>query len=117
MKELERMLGSLFSSSLSDLAREAKAAPLEHKLTRVMEPGKSTRYRYWGSLINGKGQSVRFCWSVHRNAAGFFLGWRETVQKNGTVRRDRFLSRRSRLRCREIAHRRYLALQRQQGQG
>ena len=86
----------------------AKAAPLVNKLTRVMEEGKGTNYRYWGGeIINRKGQRVRYCWSVYRNAAGFYLGWRETWRKNGTVIRDRFVARRVRTKCKVIAQQRY----------
>ena len=90
--------------------REAEAAkrnPLANKTTRVFDPGVSTNYRYWGPVKNGKGQKVRFCWSSHRNAAGFFLGWREVHMKNGTVKRDRWLSRRVKTRCADVARSRY----------
>lgn len=89
--------------------REAEAAkrdPLAHKLTRVFDAGVSTSYRYYGGKKNGKGQRVLFCYSVHRNTAGFFLGWREVHMKNGTVKRDRWVSRRVKARCMEIARRR-----------
>lgn len=88
-------------------AEQAKADPLTHKTTRVFDPGVSANYRYWGPVKNGKGQKVRFCWSTRRNAAGFFLGWRETWMKNGTVKRDRWYSRRVKARCSEIARSRY----------
>lgn len=87
-------------------AAAAKREPLKHKLTRVFEPGVSTSYRFWPAGKNGKGQRVIYCWSSHRNAAGFFLGWRETYMKNGTVKRDRWLARRIKARCAEIAKRR-----------
>lgn len=88
--------------------REAEAAkrdPLANKTTRVFDPGVSTNYRYWPAGKNGKGQTVRFCWSVNRNAAGFYLGWREVIGKKQT-KRDRWLARRVKARCAEIAKRR-----------
>jgi hypothetical protein len=88
-------------------AAAAKRDPLANKLTRVFEPGVSTNYRYWGPVKNGKGQRVRFCWSSHRNAAGFFLGWRETWMKNGTVKRDQWASRRVKARVADLARSRY----------
>lgn len=88
-------------------AAAAKANPLANKTTRVFEPGVSTNYRYWGPVKNGKGQKVRFCWSSHRNAAGFFLGWRETWMKNGTVKRDQWLARRVKARAADVAKRRH----------
>lgn len=87
-------------------ADAAKADPLANKNTRVFDAGVSTSYRYFSSGKNGKGQRVLFCWSSHRNSAGFFLGWRETYMKSGTVKRDRWLSRRVKARCKEIAARR-----------
>ena len=92
-------------------SKRAKADPLAHKLTRVMEDGKPPSYRYWrGELTNGKGQRVRFCWTVHRNAAGFYLGFRETWRKNGNTVRDQFVSRRVKARCIDIAKQRYAAM-------
>lgn len=87
-------------------AEAAKRDPLSNKLCRVFDPGVSTSYRYYTAPKNGKGQRVLFCWSSHRNAAGFFLGWREVYMKNGTVKRDRWLARRVKSRCAEIARRR-----------
>jgi hypothetical protein len=87
-------------------SERAKADPLSHKNTRVFDAGVSASYRYYPAPKNGKGQKVWFCWSTHRNAAGFFLGWRETYRKNGTVKRDKWLSRRVKTRCKEIAKRR-----------
>jgi hypothetical protein len=84
-------------------AESAKANPLANKTTRVFDAGVSTNYRYWGPVKNGKGQKVRFCWSTHRNAAGFFLGWRETWMKNGTVKRDQWSSRRVKARVADLA--------------
>lgn len=84
----------------------AKADPLKHKQSRLFGAGVSAGYRYYGGKRNGKGQRVMFCYSVHRNIAGFFLGWRETYMKNGTVKRDQWVSRRVKARCIEIAKRR-----------
>ena len=87
-------------------AEAAKRDPLANKNSRVFDAGVSTGYRYYGGKKNGKGQRVMFCYSVHRNTAGFFLGWREKYRKNGTVKRDRWVSRRVKARCMEIARRR-----------
>lgn len=87
-------------------AASAKADPLANKTTRLFDPGVSASYRYYGGKRNGNGQRVLFCYSVHRNAAGFFLGWRETYMKNGNVKRDRWVSRRVKARCIDIAKRR-----------
>jgi hypothetical protein len=99
----------LISFEKMNMEREqeaAKADPLANKLTRVFDQGVSASYRYYGGKRNGKGQRVMFCYSVHRNAAGFFLGWREVYMKNGNVKRDQWVSRRVKARCIEIAKRR-----------
>jgi len=93
-------------ASMRRHTEKAKADPLANKNSRVFDSGVSANYRYYQAPKNGKGQIVRFCWSVHRNTAGFFLGWRETYRKNGTVKRDMWLSRRVKTRCIEIAARR-----------
>lgn len=84
-------------------ATAAKADPVANKLTRVFDPGISPNYRYYTAGVNGKSQRIVFCWSTHRNAAGFYLGWRETYRKNGDVKRDMWLARRVRSRCKDIA--------------
>lgn len=102
-KEVEEMVAGLIGSFHRDnLNREkvaAEADPLANKLSRVF---KDSSYRYF-PMTNKKGQRVLFCYSVHRNVAGFFLGWRETHLRNGKVKRDMWLSRRVRKRCVEIA--------------
>lgn len=104
--ELDRMLQRMFQGFHQDnLKREEDAAkrdPLAHKKTTVM---KDTSYRYYA----GSGR-VLFCYSVHRNVAGFFLGWRERHFKSGKVKRDMFVSRRVKKRCIEIAQRRAAAM-------
>lgn len=103
MERLAPMFAELEQASNKRLAEAAKADPLQHKMTRVFDPGVNTNFRYYGPVKNGKGQKVMFCYSIHRNAAGFFLGWRETHMKNGAVKRDHWVSRRIKARCIEIA--------------
>lgn len=118
MNLLTKELNRLFGATLIDLERarqkrelEAiRADPRAHKATLLWSDGKRPNYRYWGDVVNGKGQRVRFCWSTTRNAAGFFMGWRETVRKNRTVKRDMFVSRRVRERVKDIARQRTNAL-------
>lgn len=67
--------------------REAAAArtdPVKHRLTKVMEGGK-LGYGYIEHR-NGRGSRVRFCYSHHRNVAGYFLIWREVETKKKVVR-------------------------------
>jgi hypothetical protein len=69
-------------------ARNAKADPKRYRRTRVFDEGVHTGYRYFPVREKGRPE-VRFCWAVNRNAAGFFLVWRETVTRR-QVRRDEF---------------------------
>jgi hypothetical protein len=104
--EIRALLQSFEDMNNERELKAAKADPLAHKTTRLFEPGVSTSYRYYGGKRNGKNQRVLFCYSVHRNAAGFFLGWREVYMQNGTVKRDQWVSRRVKARCIEVAKRR-----------
>ncbi len=106
MPEIQEMLRSFEQMNREREAAAAKRNPLKLKTTRVFDAGVSTNYRYWPAPKNGKGQKVWFCWSSHKNAAGFYLGWREVHMKNGTVKRDRWLARRVKNRVAAIAKRR-----------
>lgn len=84
-------------------AAKAKADPIAHKLSRVIEGG--TGYTYYSAGKDGRGRKVRFCWSSHRNVAGYFLGWREVESKKQT-KRDMWAARKVRRRLAELAKRR-----------
>lgn len=59
-----------------------------NRATLFFPPGVPATYRFVALTAPGKAE-VRFCWTVHRNAAGRFLIFRETV--SGTrIKRDRF---------------------------
>lgn len=95
----------LHDFTISNREREASAAkadPAKHKLTRVTN---DTSYRYWGAGQDGMGREVRFCWTTHRNVAGYFLGWREVVGKKAT-KRDKWIARKSRAAATELSRRR-----------
>ena len=106
MQRLAPLFEDLERQHCSRLAEAAQRNPLANKLSRVFGAGVSMNYRYFPAPKNGKGQRVWFCWSTHKNVAGFYLGWREVYMKNGTVKRDRWLSRRVKARCKEVAKRR-----------
>jgi len=82
------------------VAEAAKADPSGHKLTRVFEAGMN--YRYISAEKDGRGRAVRYCWSSHRNVAGYFLGWREVVGKKQT-KRDMWSARRVRRKVADLA--------------
>ena len=113
-KALESMVGNFWRNIEGTRQKQEKAEiaadPQAHKLTRMMADGKSANYRYMGAT-NGRGQAVWFCWSTQRNAAGYFLGWRETYlkrkKKDGTyAKRDQWTARKAKKRVMELAQRR-----------
>ena len=58
------------------IAKAARADPQRYRLTTVMAEGKLS-YRHWGGVKDKRGRTIKFCWSSHRNVAGYFLAWRE----------------------------------------
>jgi hypothetical protein len=58
-----------------------KADPEKHRMTRIMAAGASTNYTYWPASVRRVSKKredrIRFCVSKGRNAAGFFLLWRQ----------------------------------------
>jgi hypothetical protein len=68
-------------------------------------PDGKLSYHYTPAGKDGLGRTVWFCWSCHRNMAGYFLGWREVRSKKGG-KRDRFIANRTRKRLVEIAGKR-----------
>lgn len=105
---LPRDISDLMNSMWADIQRDAnhreeqraKADPRANRFSKVFE---NTSYRYVYAGRNGKNQSVWYCWSCHRNVAGYFLGWRETRRRNNTVKRDQWTARRKKIAVREIA--------------
>jgi hypothetical protein len=115
--EVQRMFADLWAGLQRDnLKREQRAAeadPRAHRLSRTFNGPGGTNYHYvWGGL-NGKGQSVYYCWSIHRNVAGYFLSWRQTRQKSGVTKRDQWAARRARKAAQALAKRRAAAFARQ----
>jgi hypothetical protein len=68
---------------------EAKADPVRHKLSKLFD---NSNYRYYRSK-DGRGREVRFCYSCHRNVAGYFLAWREVIGKK-EAKRDGWIANR-----------------------
>ena len=84
----------------------AKADPFKNRLTKVMEKGKPASYRYGGWIMGRGSRRVAYCWSCHRNAAGFFLGWRE-IETADRVIRDQWTARRVKQQLRELQLKRF----------
>lgn len=125
--EISARLAPLFEefaqAQMASEERAAKADPLKHKLSRVMERGKPLSSRHWGAIKVSPTRTVKFCWSAHRNVAGFFVGWREVeiiIKRKrpakvgelvSTIKRDQFCARRVKKRLEELQKRRHDALQ------
>lgn len=65
------------SKAQADAVTRAKADPKSHKESFVFEDT-HYRYNYIDAGTNGRGWSVRYCWTTTRNAAGYYITWRET---------------------------------------
>ncbi len=120
LRRLNQKVNEIVGPILADLQqaqlrRQRAAAELDpkaHKLSMVFPTG--ANYRYWDAGVDGIGRAVRFCWSTRRNAAGYFLTWRELRTKRGKGRhrigerwrRDQWLARKARWRCKRKAEQR-----------
>lgn len=93
---LEKLLGEMFAENVIDTVA---ADPYNHRKTQYVEPSKGgRRYREY---VNGKGQRVRFYRSTGRNIAGYYLIWRETTLKNGTIKNDMLRAFKSRTKAKQ----------------
>ena len=85
-EEIGRILQADFQSIQLDAI---KRNPKRHKLTLIMANGKRANWRYIPAGKNGRGSKVRFCYATNRNAAGYYLVWRE-VETAKQVKRDQW---------------------------
>lgn len=104
---LDRMIADHERDRRQAAIDAARRDPRGHKLTRIFD-GKSPSYRYYPAGRDGRGWIVRFCWSCNRNAAGYFLGWRELIPPKGSTakhggKRDQWIARKTRRRAEELA--------------
>lgn len=101
---LKALLHDMNKMAQDSAIREAKSDPVKHKLTKIMED--DSNYGYFSAGKNGRGSAVRYCYTVGRNVAGYFLIWRE-IETAKKVERDQFdatTSKSSAVRtCRELA--------------
>lgn len=106
MARLAPFFSELAQAQYKRTEQEAKANPRAYRTSRVFPPGVNTSYRYYPAGKDGRGRTIRFCWSCHRNVAGYFLAWREVRSKDGSEgRRDQWAARRTRKRLEERAKR------------
>lgn len=108
-RKTKRIFMSLLRGDLSyEASRKALADPEGHSLSKKMANGRTT-YRYWGKIKTAR-TVVAYCWSCHRNEAGYFLGWREIYSKDGKSVRDGYIARRCKKRLSLLQKRRTDAL-------
>lgn len=93
-------------------AQRAFRDPAAWRLSKrivASEKARKGSYRWWGKLKT-KRMVVAYCWSCHRNEAGYFLGWREVYDANGNYTRDQYVARKVKRRLQELQKRRTDAL-------
>lgn len=84
------------------------ADPVKHKLT-LHFPEDARMNSMFYRVKKATFPEVRYCYATGRNLAGFFLGWRETINRDGSGKRDQWVARRSRKAVCAIAERRWKA--------
>jgi hypothetical protein len=124
--EINARLAPIFhefqQAEMARIEKAAKADPVRYRLTDVMPRGTPLSSRHWGAVTDRRGRKIKFCWSVHRNVAGFYLGWREIEtpikrkrpakvgEAVATITRDQRCARRVKKRLEELQKRRTDAL-------
>lgn len=96
---IQRLMLELQADQLDRERKRVVADPAKHKKTLFFPEDAKMNYRYFA--VNKTGPEIRYCWSTSRNLAGYFLGWRETVKRDGSGKRDRWLAfkRRDSVKC------------------
>lgn len=84
---LAKVWRDLRQTSMKREAEEAKANPAKFRNSRTMNG--HTGYIYFTAGRDGRKRTIRFCYSVKRNVAGYFLVWRQ-VETKRTIKRDMF---------------------------
>ena len=88
-ERLNRVWQEMEQSRLETERDRAKKNPAKHKLTHIMADGKNPTYWMLEKFKLETGETVHYCWMKHRNAAGYFLTFREVWdEKKGVGRRD-----------------------------
>jgi hypothetical protein len=83
---LQLMFAEMEADRRRRMQDAAKADPKANRATTVFDAGVPPSYRYYPTKTKPE---VRFCWTVHRNAAGRFLIFRERYNaRRRTISRD-----------------------------
>jgi hypothetical protein len=110
---LDRLIRDFHQSSNKAEASKAKADPVAFKKTRVFDGGARLNYQFYGGRKNGRGHAVRFCWATNRNAAGYFLAWREVISKK-QMKRDMWIAHKVRNKSKAACSKRFSSWEAQQ---
>lgn len=89
--EIETMMLEMQIEAIKRRRAAVLADPVKHKLTLEFPEGARMSWRYC-RVEKAGWPRVRYCYSTERNLAGYFLGWRETVKKDGNGRRDQWIA-------------------------
>ena len=95
------------------LLDKVRKRPLDWRLAAIFKDGDEPEMFDAGT--NGRGRPVRFLVSTSRNAAGFFLGWRDVEGKDGAREVYDHIAEKIRDTCRERMLDRALAFARVRG--
>lgn len=95
------------------ILQKVKERPTEWRLAVVFKT--THQPQAWDAGVNGRNQPVRFLVSTQRNAAGWYLGWREVANKNGSKETYDYICEKERERCRERILARALRYAEEQG--
>lgn len=87
---IQRMMLEMQLESLTRQRAAVLADPVKHKLTLMWPDNEDPRWLYYE--VKKRGPRVRYAYSTNRNLAGYFLGWRETVDRKGNGKRDQFIA-------------------------
>jgi hypothetical protein len=89
--EIERMMLEMQVEGLERQRAAVLADPLKHKLTLHFPEGARLNWLYF-KVAKSAWPEVRYCYSTERNLAGYFLGWRETINRDGSGKRDQWVA-------------------------
>jgi hypothetical protein len=102
---IQRLLRDMERHENERELERVRANPEAHKLTRLMQPGKRVSYRHFkGGGVPGC--QVHYGYCVWRNAAGYFLSFREVFNAaTGEGERDKWVAHKTRKAARSTAER------------
>lgn len=87
MNQVPESVQTMFAKVFNDLEQmnrereeeAAKANPKAYRNSQTMERGKSTQYHYCKAPGGRKGEQVNFCYTKHKNVAGYYLSFTQIL--------------------------------------